>query len=130
MLLCAPFLSGCSGDGTSSRTEQDSTSGDVVMPSLTRESDGRSTAVGTLAFRRDLGEVFVLVDITPGEKPSTEARVIAVLVESKGQTGAEDLAPLVGAYCAFSGSLVETETSSTAHAPRLAIESYRILKMP
>lgn len=128
-LIGLAMTAGCSVGAPDASTDGGA-SGGIVTPSLTRDGGDRATAVGTLAYRRDLGGVFVLADIEPGQKPSPDARVIAILEGSQGQIQGADLGPLVGAYCAFSGRLAEEETSSSASAPKIAVESYRILKMP
>ncbi|MDZ4169002.1 MAG: hypothetical protein U1E26_05050 [Coriobacteriia bacterium] len=98
----------------------------VSRPGLTRTGDqNEATAVGTLVFRRDQGGFFGLADMTPSQEPSTDARILVVLVQEDGNRSAPDLAPLVGAYCAFSGTL-RTETTLTP-IPELVFDSYRVL---
>ncbi len=129
------LFAGCSSRGGSGQPSappttvvpSDTTS--TPSPALTRhDAHGSATAVGTLVYRRDQGGFFAVTDLVPGHAPSTDARLLAVLVQPDGSRAAPDLVPLVGAYCSFTGTL-RTETSISA-LPELVVESYRVISTP
>jgi len=137
-LICATVLivvSGCADAGQDPATRgsaglrsRDMTGG-LTAPSLTKVGKTGATAVGTVVYRRDQGGFFGIADLVPGDEPDPSASIIAILVQSDGGREGADLGPLVGAYCAFTGTLREEAATSTP-APELIVESYRILNIP
>ncbi len=129
------LLTGCGASDGPEESLRPPTSGvpsnttSTPPPALTRHDEqGDATAVGTLVYRRDQGGFFAVTDLVSGRAPSTDARLLAVLVQPDGSRAAPDLVPLVGAYCSFRGTLrMETSTSAP---PELVVESYRVISTP
>lgn len=132
VVLCVASVlaaTGCSPRGVSrseSPVPASRDSASIPSPGLVRTSDQDAEAVGTLVYRRDQGGFFAVSDIVPDAEPSRNPRLLAILVNEDGTRRREDLAPLVGRYCRFIGSIVETE-ATTFTAPLLRFDTYHML---
>lgn len=134
VVVSCVLLAGCArhagttGQGASPVRSRETSAG-IPFPSLTRLGVKQAQAVGMVVFRREQHGYFALADIVPGEAPDPSAKLISILVQPDGSRRGNDLVPLVGAYCAFSGKLRDQSPTSSP-TPELIVESYRILSVP
>ena len=132
-LLALVVLAGCSGAAERSADSRPATidSSGTPAPGITRMSQETSETevVGTVIYRREQGGYFAVADLVPGGEVDANARILAILVHGDGSMRGEDVAPLVGAYCRFIGSTVES-SSPTYSAPLLTFNTYHILSLP
>lgn len=131
-LLIALVLGGCSAVDDGSVTRADGSVGRTSQepePGLVRLSNSEAEAMGTVVYRRDQGGFFAVADISHDASTKPNPRILAVLVNEDGTPRVSDLAPLVGSYCRFIGSVLETQ-ATTFTAPMLTFETYHILARP
>ncbi len=132
LLLLAFGLVGCGGQSSREVVQPEPLSIDAsgtVTPGLIRRSASDAEAVGTVVYRRDQGGFFAVTNITTAATSPSDIRILAILVHEDGTLRREDLAPLVGVYCRFIGSVVQTE-SPTFTAPLLSFDTVHILSRP
>lgn len=128
LLACALLLTGCAGTETESGelpTVPQRLESGIPAPGVTRDSNGQVTAVGTVVYRRDQGGFFAVADIEPGELPSADPRIVAIIVNEAGGRDLSELSTLVGAYCGFTGTL-HAETATDTPSPEIAYVTYRV----
>lgn len=123
VVLLAVSLVGCNRPDAGGKPGSDES---LPGPGLTRGEGDRATAIGTLVFKRTKGGFFALVDASAGTTVSPDARVVAVILDSDGSRGGPELAPLVGAYVEFEGTLLKGTPPEGQF--QLGTDSYRILK--
>jgi hypothetical protein len=122
-IAAALMLVGCNRPGPSTQPGADES---LPGPGLTRGEGDSATAIGTLVYKRAKGGYFALVDASAGTTVAPDARVVAVILDSDGGRGGSELAPLVGAYVEFEGTLLKG--TPPEGQLQLGTDSYRILK--